>query len=238
MHQEYLCVSLVPLFNHLELADQKKIHVLIKHRIVDKGEQVFTPDGEEQLVIVARGNIKVYQLSSNGKEQLLRVVAPGGYEGENQLFGVRNEVLFGEALEPTEVCILKKQDFSKLLLDYPQLSLKLLEINAAKMVKTEQQTQFLMMEKVEERLATYLLDLAKVAEANTFVLPMKMKELALFLGTTPETSTFATPSSFPDYSNAWLTSSSIILTDSNPPPLRYQTSGCNEMTFLSLPAVV
>ena len=187
MHQEYLCVSLVPLFNHLELADQKKIHVLIKHRIVDKGEQVFTPDGEEQLVIVARGNIKVYQLSSNGKEQLLRVVAPGGYEGENQLFGVRNEVLFGEALEPTEVCILKKQDFSKLLLDYPQLSLKLLEINAAKMVKPEQQTQFLMMEKVEERLATYLLDLAKVAEANTFVLPMKMKELALFLGTTPET---------------------------------------------------
>lgn len=93
MHQEHLCVSLVPLFNHLELADQKKIHALIKHRIVDKGEQVFTPDGEEQLVIVARGNIKVYQLSSNGKEQLLRVVAPGGYEGENQLFGVRNEVL-------------------------------------------------------------------------------------------------------------------------------------------------
>lgn len=24
MHQEHLCVSLVPLFNHLELADQKK----------------------------------------------------------------------------------------------------------------------------------------------------------------------------------------------------------------------
>ncbi len=46
MHQEYLCVSLVPLFNHLELADQKKIQVLIKHRIVDKREQGFTPDGK------------------------------------------------------------------------------------------------------------------------------------------------------------------------------------------------
>ncbi|MGX7204593.1 Crp/Fnr family transcriptional regulator [Enterococcus pingfangensis] len=187
MSQEHLCVSLVPLFNHLEVADQKKIHALVKHRMVAKGEQIFTPDGEKQLVIVARGNMKVYQLSSNGKEQVLRVVEPGEYEGENQLFGVQNDALFGEALEPTEVCILRHQDFSNLLLKYPQLSLKLLEINATKMVKTEQQTQFLMMEKVEERLATYLLDLAKVADSNELVLPMKMKELALFLGTTPET---------------------------------------------------
>lgn len=187
MSDEHICVSLVPLFNHLEEADQRKIHSLVKHRAASKGEQIFTPDSEDQLVIVARGNMKVYQLSSNGKEQLLRVVEPGGYEGENQLFGVRNEVLFGEALETTEVCVLKQQDFSKLLLDYPQLSLKLLAINAQKMVKVEQQTQFLMMEKVEERLATYLLDLAKVAESNELILPMKMKELALFLGTTPET---------------------------------------------------
>ncbi|MDT2612893.1 Crp/Fnr family transcriptional regulator [Enterococcus dongliensis] len=187
MSQEHLCVSLVPLFNHLEVADQRKIHALVTHRMVDKGEQIFTPNGEKQLVIVARGNMKVYQLSSNGKEQVLRVVEPGEYEGENQLFGVKNDALFGEALEPTEVCILRQQDFSNLLLKYPQLSLKLLEINATKMVKTEQQTQFLMMEKVEERLATYLLDLAKVAESDNLVLPMKMKELALFLGTTPET---------------------------------------------------
>lgn len=187
MSQEHLCVSLVPLFNHLDQDDQKKIHALVNHRIVDKGEQIFAPDGEEQLVIVARGNMKVYQLSSNGREQVLRVVEPGGYEGENQLFGVPNDVLFGEALETTEVCILKQQDFSDLLLKYPQLSLKLLEINAKKSVRTEQQTQFLMMEKVEERLATYLLDLAKASGTNEFSLPMKMKELALFLGTTPET---------------------------------------------------
>ncbi len=138
-------------------------------------------------MIVARGSLKVYQLSANGKEQVLRVIEPGGYEGEKQLFGVRNELLFGEALEKTEVCVLKQRDFTQLLLDYPQLSLKLLEINAQKMLKVEQQARFLMMEKVDERLATYLLDLAKVAESDQVVLPMKMKELALFLGTTPET---------------------------------------------------
>lgn len=187
MTQEHLCISLVPLFNHLEAADQRKIHSLMNHRVFTKGEQIFTPEGDQQLAIIARGTMKVYQLSANGKEQVLRVVEPGGYEGENQLFGVKNAVLFGEALETTEVCILKQQDFTNLLLNYPQLSLRLLEINAEKAVKTEQQTQFLMMDRVEERLATYLLDLAKVAGTDEFTLPMKMKELALFLGTTPET---------------------------------------------------
>lgn len=187
MDKEHLCVTLVPLFNHLELDDQKKINQLVTHRFAEKGEQIFTPESDAQLIIVARGALKVYQLSASGKEQLLRVVEPGGYEGENQLFGAVNEVIFGEALEKTEICILKKSDFTELLLKYPQITLKLLEINADKSLTLEQQTQFLMMEKVEERLATYLLNLGKAMHKNQVHLPMKMKELAAFLGTTPET---------------------------------------------------
>lgn len=57
---------------------------------------------------------------------------PGGYEGENAIFGVENSNLFGEALQNTEVCLLKQSDFQALLTDYPQLSLKLLTINAQK----------------------------------------------------------------------------------------------------------
>ncbi|ASZ06690.1 MULTISPECIES: Crp/Fnr family transcriptional regulator [Enterococcus] len=187
MEHQHLCVSVVPLFNHLAEAEQQKIHELVSHRKFKKGEQIFSPADEAQLVIVAQGKLKVYQLSSSGKEQLLRVSLPGSYEGESQLFGVPNDSLFAEALEPTEICLLRQRDFSNLLLHYPELSLKLLEINAEKMAKIEQQTQFLMMEKVEERLATYLLDLFQVEENVQLNLPMKMKELAAFLGTTPET---------------------------------------------------
>lgn len=187
MRHEGLCVSLVPLFNHLEIEDQQKIHSLVTHRKVEKGEQLLAPNGESQLVIVASGSMKVYQLSASGKEQLLRVVEPGGYEGESQLLGVPNESLFGEALEKTEICVLRQKDFSELLLHYPALSLKLLAINAEKLTKVQQQTTFLMMEKVEERVSVYLLDLAKATGKDHFFLPMKMKELAAFIGTTPET---------------------------------------------------
>ncbi len=187
MNQEHLCVAAVPLFHHLNLEDQRLINPLVNHRIFEKGEQIITPDGAPKLVVVARGNMKVYQLSAAGREQLLRVVGPSGYEGEGLLLGARNENLFAEALQQTEVCLLTQEDFQKILLQYPQLSLKLLEINAQKMMEAEQQTRFLMMEKVEERLMTYLLDLYKTTESAQVEIPMKMKELASFLGTTPET---------------------------------------------------
>ncbi|MDN6344870.1 MAG: Crp/Fnr family transcriptional regulator [Tetragenococcus koreensis] len=187
MQEEHLCVTLVPLFNHLELEDQKRIHQLVRHVTYEKGEAIVSPYDDPQLVIVAKGLLKVYQLFPSGKEQLLRVVEPGGYEGENALFGVKSNNLFSESLQKTEVCVLKQSDFQKLLKDYPQLSLKLLTINAEKNAKVEEQTQFLTMERIEERLATYLLDLAKAAESSQVKIPMKMKELAGFLGTTPET---------------------------------------------------
>ena len=187
MSREHLCVSLVPLFNHLSIENQKKINEIAQHIIVEKGATIFSPYSDSELIIVARGNMKVYQLSSNGKEQLLRIVEPGGYEGENQLFGAKNEVLYGEALEQTEICVIRQAEFQQILLEHPQLSLKLLEINAKKSVSAEQQAQFLMMEKIEERLATYLLNLSKSCDSLTVKLPMLMKELSAFLGTTPET---------------------------------------------------
>lgn len=136
---QHICVSLVPLFVDLPEKDQLKINSLASHRRYQKGETIFQP-GDEKVQIVARGNMKVYQLSASGREQLLRVAQPGDYEGEKQLFGLENDSFFGQA-----------------------------------------------MERVEERLASYLLDLAKVAGSDQVQLSMKMKDIALYLGTTPET---------------------------------------------------
>ena len=183
---QHICVSLVPLFADLPEKDQLKINSLTSHRRYQKGETIFQP-GDEKLQIVARGNMKVYQLSASGREQLLRVAQPGDYEGEAQLFGLENDSFFGQAMENTEICSLSKADFNRVLMENPQLSLKLLELSTQKLLATERQTRFLAMERVEERLASYLLDLAKVAGSDQVQLSMKMKDIALYLGTTPET---------------------------------------------------
>lgn len=182
------CVSIVPLFNHLSVEDQEQIDRLVSHRHFHKGETIWQPGNDPLLIIVARGTLKVYMISSSGREQLLRILNPGDYEGVNTLLGAMAQDIFIDSITDTEVCLLIKKDFTALLSRTPQLALKLLELYAQRMADTENQTRFLTMENVETRLATYLQALSlQVSPSSHLTLPMKMKDLASYLGTTPET---------------------------------------------------
>lgn len=182
------CVSIVPLFNHLSGEDQEQIDRLVSHRHFHKGETIWQPGNDPLLIIVARGTLKVYMISSSGRDQLLRILNPGDYEGVNTLLGAMAQDIFIDSITDTEVCLLRKKDFTALLSRTPQLALKLLELYAQRMADTENQTRFLTMENVETRLATYLQALSlQVSPSSHLTLPMKMKDLASYLGTTPET---------------------------------------------------
>lgn len=180
------CVSLVPLFNQLPEDEQEKIEGLLRHQTYQKGELVFQP-GSEEFDIVERGSMRVYQLSPSGHEQLLRVVRPGGYEGESRLFGVSNQTLYAEALEESEICCLGKRAFNQVLLADPAIALRLFELSSQKWAQTERQVQIVSLERVEQRIAAYLLDLMEEKGTDMLTIPMQMKDLARYLGTTPET---------------------------------------------------
>ena len=184
---DHHCIQLVPLFSDLSPDELAQVEEIVQHKKVKKGETVIQPSAESLLTIVAKGSLKIYQISSTGKEQLLRVIEPGGYEGEKSIFGLVNKNLFGEALSDSTICFVRKSDFTELLLAKPQLSLRLLEMNAVKQNETEQQAKFLMMESVEMRLANYLLDLTKITDGSYVQIPMTLKDLSAFIGTTPET---------------------------------------------------
>ena len=186
--KEHHCVSIVPLFNHLTEEEQNQVESLILHRHFRKGETVWQPGEDPLLIIVAKGSMKVYMLSGSGREQLLRLLTPGSYEGVNALLGARAQSIYIDTLEETDACLLRNTDFNALLLKTPSLALKLLEMNAQRMADTENQTRFLMMERVETRLSAYLLSLYLLSGgAADLEIPMKMKDLSAYLGTTPET---------------------------------------------------
>lgn len=184
---EHVCAEIVPIFQQLNHDELLKVSDLVKHHHVSKGEVILSPDTPSQLVIIAQGAAKTYQLSANGKEQLLRVLDAGNFEGEKNLFGVGNDELYVEMLKNSTYCSIETKDFQQLLGTYPSIALKLLKSNAEKIDSLEKQTQLLNHDLVEQRLATYLLDLAKTNGSYQLTLPMKLKELASFLGTTPET---------------------------------------------------
>lgn len=182
-----LCVHLVPLFNALSEEDQLKIENLVQHRSYQKGEIVIEPALSSNLIIVARGGAKLYSLDENGRENITQILHTGDYAGENWLFGEDNSATYVEATENSEICLLSRKDFLKLLQSKPALSLKLLEQSMMKMRSMQKQIDLLTFPKVEDRLFNYLESYSEQIDQKTFTLPLKMKDLALYLGTTPET---------------------------------------------------
>lgn len=184
---EQLCVQLVPLFKQLGLASQRKIEQLVEYHYVKRGELVFSPLMSQQMIMIKSGSIKIFQLSTDGQEQLLRVLSAGEYAGERWLFGQKNETLYAQARVDSEVCLIRYQNFNQLLLQYPSLSIQLLQLTIEKVNHLEQHRQILAISRVEARIAAYLMMLQQEQNQSDITMPYKLKELATYLGTTPET---------------------------------------------------
>jgi CRP/FNR family transcriptional regulator len=184
----HTCVSLVPIFNHLESEQMDEIAATAQSISYNRGEVIYRAgDQADTLHIVSKGKIKIYRLSESGKEQLVRILAPGDFTGELSLFKKDFHESFAEAMEETNVCMIKQSDLQELLLKYPSISLKILTEFSNRLELSEKQTTRFATEKVETRLAHFLAECLSDDHSNELTLPMSKKDLASYLGTSPET---------------------------------------------------
>lgn len=182
------CVSLVPLFNHLDEKQMDQITQLAHSVRRARGEMIYH-QGERSagLYILHKGRIKVYRLAESGKEQLVRILEPGDFTGELSLFDDTPHDAYAEALEAVEICMIERDQMQQLLKEYPAISLKMLAEFSSRLADTEQRAARIAMESAETRIALYLADLSEEQRTLTVELPMNRKDLASYLGTTPET---------------------------------------------------
>ncbi|MBP2240372.1 CRP/FNR family transcriptional regulator [Cytobacillus eiseniae] len=186
-HSHTACVSLVPIFNHLEREQMAEIMQAVHPVTYKKNEMIYHADDQsDSLYIVSKGKIRIYRLSELGKEQLVRILQPGDFTGELALFQDSVHVNYAEAMVETNVCVIKRAELQSFLLKYPSISLKILTEFANRLEQSEKQTTRFATEKVETRIALFL---AEWTDGNNgeFELPMSKKDLASYLGTTPET---------------------------------------------------
>lgn len=167
----------------------KEIAQAVKAVSFKKQEFVYQAGDEaDSLYVVHRGKIKIYRLSESGKEQIYRILTAGDFTGELALFTEGTHESYAEAMEDTEVCVITRQQLQKLLLRYPAISLKMMSEMSRRLEDVEVQSSRLVSEKVDTRIALYLAECAdENLEEQEFTLPMSQKDLAAYLGTTPET---------------------------------------------------
>jgi len=183
------CITLVPIFNHLDDEKLDEIMRKIQNANFNKGETIYRPrEQSDSLYIVNKGKIRIYRLSESGKEQLLRILQPGDFTGELALFRQSVHESFAEAMEDTDVCMINRDDLQNFLLKYPTIALQILTEFSERLSKSERQAARVATERVETRIALYLAECVKdQGNSMTIVLPMSRKDLASYLGTTPET---------------------------------------------------
>jgi CRP/FNR family transcriptional regulator len=162
--------------------------LLARARIVkvQRGEVLFLR-GEpcHGLHVVLDGAIRLYNSSSNGREQVIGVERSGSVIGELPLFDGGNQPYSAEAMSPSRLLFIPREHFLTVIHAHPELMQAALRALAIRIRRLLHLVEELSLHEVPERVARYLLAQAKERGA-CFTLDYTHAELAAQLGTVRE----------------------------------------------------
>lgn len=186
---ESSCMTTVPVFKGMNDADLQPLRKVTRSRHYNKGAFIFH-EGEcsETLFVVNEGLIKLTKTSAEGKEQIVRLLFPGDFFGLNSLLREEKNYVNAEAVQQTVICSIEKKDLLKTMEGNAQLSFRFLLAVNDRLYEADESIGNLSLLEVEQRLARALLLFNDKMNTKNgiFTLPFSKKDLASFIGTTPE----------------------------------------------------
>lgn len=157
-------------------------------RRVEAGQTLFQEgDRADEVFTLTHGMLKLYKLLADGRRQIVGFLVPGDFLG--LAFG-RTYVYSAEAVIPTQVCRFRRPQFMGLLDECPSLEKEILGRTSTELAAAQEQMLLLGRKTARERLASFLLALARrstLAPRGLLALPMSRADIADYLGLTIET---------------------------------------------------
>jgi CRP/FNR family transcriptional regulator len=144
----------------------------------------------QSFFIVGSGKVKVFKLSSEGKEQVLMIAQPGDSFAEAALFSGRKFPASSQSLEESELVVIDRARFVKLLGANPDLAVNLIGRLSELLRLMTRLVEGLSLSDVATRLAQFLCSFRNEATGDMppeILLSTKKSLLASQLGTIPET---------------------------------------------------
>jgi CRP-like cAMP-binding protein len=183
------CLTTVPVFKGLNEDDIVQLRKVTHSRIAQKGEYIFR-EGEHSntLFVVKEGLIKLTKTSSDGKEQIVRLLFPGDFFGLFSLLRDEKHYINAETVQQTEICSIEKMDFLKVMEGNSDMAFRFLIAMNDRLYEADETMGNLSLMEVEQRLAKALLLFHEKMKIKNepFRLPITKKDLASLIGTTPE----------------------------------------------------
>lgn len=171
--------------SELKYIDQNKSCSIYK-----KGQFIFHEGSKPYGVFcVNQGKIKITKESSDGKEQIVRLVKPGDTIGYRALMANTHYSASAVALEDTILCFISKEEFTNLITRNVQIGGELMRLLSTALGEAEERMARMAMKPVRERLAEALLFLKTTYATSQehFSISISREDLASLVGTAKET---------------------------------------------------
>jgi len=195
MSEKFWHLKSCQLFERLTDDQVSQLENRAQSRTFGRGELVYLPsDRSHCVLLVASGRIKLYHITSDGKQALLGFIDPGEVFGELAVFDAGQREEFAEAMEKSVVILIPSELIQSLMEAHPQLTLGVTKLIGLRRRRLERRLKSLLFRSNRERLVHLLLELAEkygLENAQGVQLGIKLshQELANVIGSTRETVT-------------------------------------------------
>jgi len=147
-------LSLVDIFEPLSEVELEHLNGQLPDRRLESGEIFYGPqDPSERLFILQKGKVRTFRSTPDGREFTLAVVESGTVFGEMALMGQQLEGAYAQAMEPSQVSTMAKEDLEQLVLEKPAVGLRIMRVLSERLRRQETRLEDVTMKDVHARLA-------------------------------------------------------------------------------------
>lgn len=185
----YNVIKSLPLFKKIDDKDIEKLSKIAFIKNIENGKAIFL-EGEKanSFYFLLEGKVKIYKLSPEGKEQILRIVEENDLFGEVPVLQNKDYPAYSQTITDCIVLGFYARDFIGAVKQIPELSVSIISFLCNRLEKFTALIETISLKEVPTRLANYFLALLEDNNCpNKCFLKITKAQLASVIGTVPET---------------------------------------------------
>lgn len=195
MDDKYWYLKRCELFEQLQGTQIARLEAQSQVRVFERKSLVYLPDDEsDSVLLLVSGRVRIYHITTEGKEALLAFIDPGELFGELTIIGQSEREEFAETMEKSQIVKIPAATIRELMAENPDVTLGVTKLIGLRRQRFERRLKSLMFQPNRDRLIFLLLELAEryaVLHPDGIALRIRLshQEMANIIGSTRETVT-------------------------------------------------
>ncbi|CAM3880587.1 Crp/Fnr family transcriptional regulator [Aeromicrobium ponti] len=188
-----MLLSQINLLDELPEEEFKKLGEVTLTAPIKKGTIILSPTQQmRSFFFLKKGQVRLYKVSSTGKEFTVDLLSEGNVFGETSSFSLTESEIYAETMVDSFVCTLTKDRFEDFIRQNPDIAINLITILTSKLKEMYQITESIAYKDVKYRIVLLLMQLSnrfgvRSGEWQTVGVKITQNDIASMIGSSRET---------------------------------------------------